>query len=193
MPKFIDTRGKSRLAVGVCARCGIKMSMDDLHPDINYPGLLVCDDDRDAIDPYRLSPRPADVIVMGALRPDTPFYQTGGQYPFGSLLEVLTPVLTVDGVQPIASNPGAGELAIAPPITSLSKVVPWQANTYYALGAQVTPGANVGYVAVGQPIYQFVAVVPGASGATAPTWPSQIGIDVGDSQILWVCEGIYLP
>jgi hypothetical protein len=43
----------------------------DLSPDPNYPGLMVCDEDKDDYDPYRLAPRPPDQIILPFNRPDT--------------------------------------------------------------------------------------------------------------------------
>jgi hypothetical protein len=72
MPVFLDTRGHTTLAVGICGRCSRKMSLDDLHPDPNYPGLMVCDADRDDYDPYRLPARQPEKIALRFARPDTP-------------------------------------------------------------------------------------------------------------------------
>ncbi len=72
MPVFLDTRGHSTLAIGICGRCSRKMSLDDLHPDPNYPGLMVCDADRDEYDPYRLPARQPENIALRHPRPDTP-------------------------------------------------------------------------------------------------------------------------
>jgi len=72
MPRWINTRGRTTLAIGICGRCSIKMPLDALHPDNNYPGLLVCDKDRDQLDPYRLPARQPDNIVLPFTRPDTP-------------------------------------------------------------------------------------------------------------------------
>jgi ferredoxin len=54
MPRFLNTRGNTTLAIGICGRCSIKMPLDQLLPDPNSPGLLVCEKDRDQYDPYRL-------------------------------------------------------------------------------------------------------------------------------------------
>jgi hypothetical protein len=72
MPVFLDTRGKSTLGIGICGRCSRKMSLDDLYPDPNYPGLRVCKDDIDEYDPYRLPARQPEVISLQYPRPDTP-------------------------------------------------------------------------------------------------------------------------
>lgn len=72
MPVFLDTRGKSTLAIGICGRCSRKMSLDELQPDPNYPGLRCCKDDLDQYDPYRLPARQPEVIALQYPRPDTP-------------------------------------------------------------------------------------------------------------------------
>ena len=45
MPRYLNTRGNTTLAIGICGRCSIKMPLDKLQPDPNSPGLLVCDKD----------------------------------------------------------------------------------------------------------------------------------------------------
>lgn len=72
MSIFLDTRGQPTLGIGICARCSIKMPLAKLMPDPNYPGLYVCAKDLDQYDPYRLAPRPADVITLPFYRPDLP-------------------------------------------------------------------------------------------------------------------------
>ena len=72
MARYINTRGNTTLAIGICGRCSIKMPLDDLLPDPNSPGLLVCEKDRDEYDPYRLPARQPDTIVLPFTRPDTP-------------------------------------------------------------------------------------------------------------------------
>jgi len=70
MPIYLDTRGRSTLAIGVCDRCNRKMSILDLYPDLNSPGLRVCLEDRDELDPYRLPARQPEVITLPFYRPD---------------------------------------------------------------------------------------------------------------------------
>ena len=72
MPVFLDTTGRSNLAIGICGRCSRKFPIDDLMPDPNYPGLLVCEADRDEYDPYRLPARQTENISLRFPRPDTP-------------------------------------------------------------------------------------------------------------------------
>jgi hypothetical protein len=40
--------------------------------DPNSPGLRVCREDLDQLDPYRLPPRQPDTITLPFVRPDTP-------------------------------------------------------------------------------------------------------------------------
>jgi hypothetical protein len=72
MSVYLDTRGKTTLAIGICGRCSRKFSLDDLYSDPNYPGLKVCLEDRDEYDPYRLPARQPEKIALLFARPDTP-------------------------------------------------------------------------------------------------------------------------
>lgn len=69
--KFLDPTGQPTYGIAICARCSRKMFLSELQPDPNYPGLMVCEEDRDQYDPYRLAPRPPDQIVLPFVRPDT--------------------------------------------------------------------------------------------------------------------------
>lgn len=71
MPLYLDTRGRSTLGIGLCARCSRKFSLDDLHSDPNFPGLMVCVADLDEFDPYRLPARQTEDITLRFVRPDT--------------------------------------------------------------------------------------------------------------------------
>jgi hypothetical protein len=72
MPIYLDTRGKTTLGIGICARCSRKFSLDDLQSDPNAPGLMVCRADLDEFDPYRLPARQPDQITLRFCRPDVP-------------------------------------------------------------------------------------------------------------------------
>jgi hypothetical protein len=61
-----------RIAIAICGRCSFKYPYRELRPDGNSPGLRVCKDCRDNIDPYRLAPRPSDNYILKNPRPDTP-------------------------------------------------------------------------------------------------------------------------
>ncbi len=70
MPRFLDTRGNSSLAIGVCDRCKFKFPIGELRADRNSPGLRVCEKCCDVKDPYKLPPKRPDNIVVAYPRPD---------------------------------------------------------------------------------------------------------------------------
>ena len=70
MSIFLDTEGRSTLGIALCARCSRKFSLEDLYSDPNSPGLMVCIDDLDVLDPYRLPAREPDQINLDFVRPD---------------------------------------------------------------------------------------------------------------------------
>lgn len=72
MSVFLDPSGQTTYGIAICGRCSRKMLLAELSPDPNYPGLMVCEEDRDEYDPYRLAPRRPDQIVLPFNRPDTP-------------------------------------------------------------------------------------------------------------------------
>jgi hypothetical protein len=71
MSVFLDTTGNATLGIALCARCSRKFALGELSPDPNYPALMVCRDDIDQYDPYRLAPRAPDQIVLPFVRPDS--------------------------------------------------------------------------------------------------------------------------
>lgn len=70
MSIYVDTRGLSIIAIGICGRCSLKFPLIDLIEDPNSPGLLVCKEDVDDYDPYRLPPRETEDITLEYPRPD---------------------------------------------------------------------------------------------------------------------------
>lgn len=70
MPLFLNTKGRSIVAIGICDRCKMKHPLEDLKPDRNTPGLMVCDEDNDEFDPWRLPARVAEDISLPFYRPD---------------------------------------------------------------------------------------------------------------------------
>jgi hypothetical protein len=70
MSRFLDTIGKSTLGIGICDRCRKKFSLTELYSDPNSPGLKVCRDCIDDLDPYRLPPRPTETVNLPFVRPD---------------------------------------------------------------------------------------------------------------------------
>jgi hypothetical protein len=99
MSIYLDTRGRSTLGIGLCARCSRKMSLDELFSDPNSPGLRVCREDLDQLDPYRLPPRQPDNITLPFVRPDAPLVsnpaglvtEDDNSFLIGSNDEYLTP------------------------------------------------------------------------------------------------------
>lgn len=67
---FLDTTGRPTLGVGICDRCRRKFPIDELKPDRDNPGLLVCRDDNDEIDRYKLPPRQTESITLCSIRAD---------------------------------------------------------------------------------------------------------------------------
>lgn len=72
MSIFLDPTGRSTYGIGLCGRCSVKMSIEELYPDPNSPGLMVCKNDLDELDPYRLPARQTETITLKFTRPDVP-------------------------------------------------------------------------------------------------------------------------
>lgn len=70
MSLFLDTRGLAWAGIGICDRCSRKFPIGELTSDPNSPGLRVCKDDRDELDPYRLPARQTERITLPFVRPD---------------------------------------------------------------------------------------------------------------------------
>ena len=83
MPLFLDTRGQPYAAIGCCDRCKIKYPLGALGPDPNAPGLRVCKECTDQLDPYRLPARQTERITLPFVRPDTPL----SNQPYGVISE----------------------------------------------------------------------------------------------------------
>lgn len=194
MPKFLDTRGRTKIAIAVCGRCGIKMPYDELRPDPNYPGVMVCADDYDDLDPYRLPARITEDISLEYPRPDfpisgpSPVQQYANQFGFG---------LSAGGGGVLEATSTAG-LAIAAPVTQLNPANVWQPDTQYTQGDQVIQGApgeaapNEFAAFPPQPYLVLTCIVPGESASQQPTWPSKTGVVVADGQVVWLCTGVFL-
>jgi len=86
MPRFLDTRGYSTIAIAVCDRCKMKRPQAELRADPNFPGLQVCGQNcADEKDPYRLPARKTERITLRFPRPDVsvatnPNALTTGEY-----------------------------------------------------------------------------------------------------------------
>ena len=72
MSLFLDPTGEATYGIAICGRCSRKFKLAELQSDPNYPGLMVCAEDVDDYDPYRLAPRAPDKIILPFNRPDTP-------------------------------------------------------------------------------------------------------------------------
>lgn len=72
MPLYLDTSEESTYGIGWCMRCWRKFPLAELSRDPNSPGLIVCEQDKDALDPYRLPPRNPDDITLPFYSPDSP-------------------------------------------------------------------------------------------------------------------------
>jgi len=71
MPRFLDTRGYSTIAIAICDRCRMKRPHAEMRSDPNLPGLQVCGQGcADEKDPYRLPARPTERITIRFPRPD---------------------------------------------------------------------------------------------------------------------------
>ena len=79
MPLWLDPTGLTSYGVGICDRCKEKMSILSLRPDRDNPGLRVCDECNDQLDPYKLPARITEDIALPFTRPDSPL--TGFEEP----------------------------------------------------------------------------------------------------------------
>ena len=71
MPKWLDTRGNTLIAIFICDRCKMKRAIVEAQPDPNFPGLKVCQQGcADQKDPYRLPARQTERIALQFPRPD---------------------------------------------------------------------------------------------------------------------------
>lgn len=164
MAIFLDTRGRTKVAIGICGRCSVKLPYDELHQDPNYPGIWVCADDLDQFDPYRLPARETENITLDHPRPDV---DISTQAP--------TPAVVI------------------PPVDGINKigfVSPWQANTPYLENSSATP-QDINNPAFDLPQQWLVCIVAGTSGAHAPAWPTTAGVKVTDGTVTWLSYGIY--
>ena len=69
MGLFLPVKNTGSVAIAVCQRCNKKMYYSDLHKDPNN-GMMVCKEDLDQYDPWRLPARGADKISLEHPRPD---------------------------------------------------------------------------------------------------------------------------
>ena len=70
MSLYLNTRGKSTVAISVCDRCKLKMPLADMVQDGNTPGIRGHAHCMDVLDPYRLPARQTENITLRYPRPD---------------------------------------------------------------------------------------------------------------------------
>lgn len=85
MSLYLSTERRVKVAIAVCDRCKTKFSIEDLFKDPNSPGLRVCRDCTDVLDPWRLPPRATENITLDHPRPDTRLYNSQLYYIFFTL------------------------------------------------------------------------------------------------------------
>jgi hypothetical protein len=93
-----DPTGWPWYAVGICDRCNRRLPLHELIEDGNLPGLRVCRDDWDELDPYRLPARQTENISLPFVRPDVPLIPSAIVVPtFYILTELSEPIITEGG------------------------------------------------------------------------------------------------
>lgn len=101
MPIYIDPTGEPTYGIAICGRCSRKFPLAQLHPDPNTPGLMVCEQDLDEFDPYRLPARQTENITLPFTRPDEPLtFNADEGLPLTLLVteqNINTAILTEDG------------------------------------------------------------------------------------------------
>jgi hypothetical protein len=90
-----DPTGAPYYAVGICDRCNRRFLLHELIQDGNLPGLRVCKDDWDMLDPYRLPARQSDNLILPFVRPDVPLTISAAA-TFLILTESNDPLITED-------------------------------------------------------------------------------------------------
>lgn len=100
MSGWDDPTGWPRYAVGLCDRCHRRFPLHELIEDGNLPGLRVCREDWDELDPYRLPARQPDDLVLPFVRPDVSIAVTTCSDPF----ELPGYFLTEDGLYYIVTE-----------------------------------------------------------------------------------------
>lgn len=113
MPRFLNTIGLASVAIGVCDRCKCKRPFVSLSPDVNFPGLRVCDQGcADQIDPYRLAARQTERINLRFPRPDVSVAVTGNDLVTTGDSQYL--ISTTQGTQ-VPVNGNASTIVTTPP------------------------------------------------------------------------------
>ena len=113
MPRFLDTRGYSSLAIAICDRCKMKRPYVVMQADINFPGLRVCNQGcADKKDPYRLPARQTERINLRFPRPDVSVAATQNNLLSNGINQTI---LSTEGNTNIVENDGNLDgIAISP-------------------------------------------------------------------------------
>ena len=169
MPIFLDTRGNTSLGIRICSRCSIKFPITELRQDPNFPGLWVCEDDLDVLDPWRLPARETERIDL-----DHPF-----------------PDVNISGLAPTPLYANPLEAPGYDEVTSTGPTYPWLANFNYTLGAACTPQSTDNPNTDLQS--WWICIQAGTSGAKPPAWPTNYigGQEVTDGTVVWIGYGIF--
>jgi hypothetical protein len=61
---FLPVKTGASSSPGICGRCRTKKYLSELKSDPNVPGLRVCRDCSDSLDPYRKTPRQPENIAV---------------------------------------------------------------------------------------------------------------------------------
>lgn len=99
MSGWDDPTGWPWYAVGICDRCNRRFPLHELIEDGNLPGLRVCREDWDELDPYRLPARQTENITLPFVRPDVPIavQPHSTVETFYLLTQGGDPIITEDG------------------------------------------------------------------------------------------------
>lgn len=131
MAGWDDPTGWPWYAVGICDRCHRRFPLHELIQDGNLPGLRVCREDWDELDPYRLPARQPDNLVLPFVRPDVDIAVTQDSVPYmlpgwilteDGLFFFLTEddiYLIVEGENPITTEDGIDIAALIPSLPDL--------------------------------------------------------------------------
>jgi len=109
MGGWLDPTGWPHYAIGICDRCHRRFPLHELIEDGNLPGLRVCRDDWDELDPYRLPPRQPDNLVLPFVRPDVPIAVLTPSVPYtlpGYIMteDALNYVITESGINLVTED-----------------------------------------------------------------------------------------
>ena len=127
----------------------------------------------------------ANVVIAGV---SNTFYDTNGQgcsafvtiaIPDSTHVKVYNPNAIGQG----ASSGGTLTVSTIPVISTFTPAYPvWTASVNYSVNSIIEPTTSNGYY--------YKAIQGGTSGTTEPTFPTRVGQQVVDGQIIWQNEGL---